>query len=482
MTVADSLVEGNPWPRWFSRVSTLLTSVVVYFFATGGTMNPREDFPTLGASRFFWAQASVIAHGRLSVLPDYLAGECFVVKGKCFGYFGLAPSILRLPLLPLLKSVNSGLATIAVSLAIGLAFWSALDLVRRILIHFKPGLARSRWLMGFFAVQLGIGSVVMFAANTMVYQEAIAWSVGFGMLTLNLAWRRSIERGWAPWWAIVSAGVMAANSRPTMVPLCLVLGLWLLIRVIRRGARLPYGIVGPTLLAILPAITVFGVWMLKFGELVPDLRLHEQVSGSPNWKDVLAKNGGVTAGPVFIPTALLAYLRPDGLEFTNTSPFVDLRFRGRDILHNRDVIGDAPMTFVPPLADGGAYAEATVSVTDVMPLSIASLASIVPLVRRRRSSRSAPLPNSPSNDLSALGALGLAAVAGIALTVTNVSITLRYLPDFYPLTVVALAAACVALPIGAFDRTRWRVILVVGAAWSTWVALGLVWRLAIGGI
>jgi hypothetical protein len=299
-----------------------------------------------------------------------------------------------------------------------------------------------------------------------VYQEAMAWSLGFGMLTLNLAWRRSVAHGWAPWWALVTAGVLAANSRPTMALVCFVLGVWFLARVPRRPERSWRELFNPALLALLPALTVMGVWMVKFGEPIPDLKLNEEVPERPWWRDVLDRNGGATAGPVFIPTALVVYLRPDGIEFNADAPFIDLRFTGGDI------------TFVPPLAKGGAYSESTLSVTDVMPLAVVSLAAIVPLARRRRRKSDAPSDGpDPDSALAALGALAVAAAACVVLTLTNVAMTLRYLPDFYPLAVVALAAACVALPAGAVDRARWRVILVVGAAWSTWVALGVMWRL-----
>jgi hypothetical protein len=81
-------------------------------------------------TRFFLAQAQSLTDGNLAVRPEDLPGECFVHDGKCYGYFGLTPSLLRAPFLPVLDELGS-LTPVFMCAALTLALWAAVDMMRR---------------------------------------------------------------------------------------------------------------------------------------------------------------------------------------------------------------------------------------------------------------------------------------------------------------------------------------------------------------
>ncbi len=437
---------SSAWRRTGTLVSAA-NALLAFMFATSGTFSPTAEFRTSGAGRFFWAQAEAIVRGRLWVDRADLIGECYLVGKRCFGYYGLTPSLLRLPLLPLLRVVDSGLASVAVSIAIGVATWFAIDLAARVAAHSNSDLLTVRWVRWAVCLQLGPGSVLVFAATPMVYQEAVAWAVAFSIITLNLLWRQTVAPRPRRDLFIVLFGVLAANGRPTAMCLCVGLGAWWVwSRRTERGTRL----VAPACLLVVPAALMITVFMVKFGEPIPNLLRNEQVPEADHWAKILSINDGRTEGPVFLPTSTIAYLRPDSIRFTTVPPFVSLRFTG----------GDTPSVW--PLPAGGAYTERVTSLTDVMPASVLAVGLLA--TRRRRRVPSAIWP------------LLAASVLAILPTVTNVSMSERYLPDFYPLAVIAIASALCGVEAENIQRRRTvRVVGTLAVAWSVLIAVGLYW-------
>src|SRR6185295_7869821 len=82
-------------------------------------------------ARFFLAQADAMMRGRLDVQRVDIAGECWDRGGDCYGYFGVTPSLLRLPAIGVLHRLNSAMTPLFVAIAVLLAFWAALRLVGR---------------------------------------------------------------------------------------------------------------------------------------------------------------------------------------------------------------------------------------------------------------------------------------------------------------------------------------------------------------
>src|SRR5262249_39314575 len=211
-------------------IALLAMFPLVMYFTTRGSLQLSETRVRreLEHSHFFAAQADARLRGRLDVDPEQILGECFISDGRCYGYFGVTPSLLRLPLYVRGRWFRSGMTPIYLGLALLLAYWAALQLLQRSLIQFAdPALPRGL-LLGYFvatALALGPGSTLLFLARPAVYEEAAAWSVTFLMLALNSVWAwQSTGKRRSLIFAIVF-GIAAANSKPTSAMACGVLGL-----------------------------------------------------------------------------------------------------------------------------------------------------------------------------------------------------------------------------------------------------------------
>ena len=165
-------------PRGFTIAFTIASAIVFYALATHGTFSPLYEQPQAGFSgRFFFAQAQSIVHGHLYVSPTQLPAECFLYHGRCFGYFGLTPSLLRIPFLPLLDDANRGFTPVYMTLALTLAVGSALGILSQALAN-VPRTRLMTFLGIALVISLGPASVLDLITRPGVFEEAIAWSVG----------------------------------------------------------------------------------------------------------------------------------------------------------------------------------------------------------------------------------------------------------------------------------------------------------------
>src|SRR5947208_1537184 len=101
--------SSTPLERcWLARHGQVLSSfalclLVLGWFVTWG------DWRLFDAERFggyYDAQARSILQGRLDVPPAAIGFEAFVRDGKSYGYFGIAPALLRMPLLLLFPHMD----------------------------------------------------------------------------------------------------------------------------------------------------------------------------------------------------------------------------------------------------------------------------------------------------------------------------------------------------------------------------------------
>ena len=437
---------------------------IVLSYTTLGTWDVRMQRNTGGWSGgFYMAQAEAMLHGRLDVDRKAIQGECFDYDSRCYGYFGITPSVIRIPVIGILRWFGSSLTPIFVALAVLLAYWAALRLVEMSVVTLAPEIPR--WLaIGYHAaavLALGPGGTLIFMTRPAVYEEAAAWGIAFVLLVMMRVWtwvrtQATPELIWA-----VVLGVLAANARLTTALACIVLGSVVVLFAWRSRARaaLALGIC----LAILPVATTAGVFVLKFGTPAPDWRLNEQIPEAPHWRDILARNGDRINSVIFAPTALVAYLRPDAVSKQPGGLHFDFRFPRR-----------APMWWVSPLPPRGAYVERVTSVTATMPwpwaVTLAMLAAL-PFAKRRL----------PSDVWLLLCGSALSAMAMIVPVVTHFGIANRYLAEFFPLGVVGMVAgSALLLPSLAHRPTR---VAIAGAfaagaiVWSVLVTWSLNLRL-----
>lgn len=140
------------------------------------------------ASNFYDLQARAMFHGHLYVANGALGAEAFVHSGRQFTYFGLFPSIIRMPFLLISHNLDGRLtapsmlvAWIVTGLFTSLLVWRIRYLVR--------GSAVVTWAeaaaFGVLVASVMVGSVLVFlASDPWVFTEDLAWSVALTIGTM----------------------------------------------------------------------------------------------------------------------------------------------------------------------------------------------------------------------------------------------------------------------------------------------------------
>jgi len=240
------------------------------------------------------------------------------------------------------------------------------------------------------AVGLGPASVLTMIARPAVYEEAIAWSVAFALFGVYcfLRWWNTSRWTWAA--LLVVSLMLSTNARPTTVPLGAVLGAGIVISAFlrrREGGRTRRTLLVGALTIVIPVAGCLGFYWLKFDSLVPSSLLNQQIGGpgaQPGWLAIRRVDHNSLQGLRFVPTALMACLRPDGVALTSAFPFVAPRFGPAAGIH---VLG------IPP---GGIYVEPFSTLPDDMPLP-SSWSSRVPFTGYAEASAPAARGRRPRN-------------------------------------------------------------------------------------
>ena len=419
------------------------------------------------AAFFFSAQAFSMLQGRWDVAPADLPGECYFVDDQCIGYYGITPSILRLPFLmrvPLTAPpMEHGLSALMTILALAIAVIASILIVDQIWRTTTNTVQESqvplvRMLPYLLAiVVVGPGTLLIQLARPAVYEEAIAWAAAFSLLGiwLFLRWLSSQRNSLLV--PTIMAFILAANARPTGAVIGLGLGaVALLLIIAKQVKRTPTSILAGTLLALLPMLSTFAVFQMKFDTPVPSLTLNEQIPESPHWAAIFEANGGHGFSPTFIPTTAWSYLRPDSLGLRPDTP----SFAGSLQLVTLTPEFREP-TWLWPLNPGGLYYEPVASITSLAPVGLAL--TIVALIWPARIRGQFTYPAWVSR------VLVLAAGLGSVLALTTAAVTSRYLGDFVPLIVTGTALAVPSLSIMANKRPKTAAI-----ASATLITLGLI--------
>jgi hypothetical protein len=283
----------------------------------------------VGNGSLYDLQARAMFHGRLSLPPGALGIEAFVHDGRQYTYFGIFPSILRMPVLLLTSRFDGDLTAPSLLLAwVTTALFSSLMLWRlRIVTRGRAVLGRAEAAsFGLLIATIMGGSVIVFlAATPYVYNEDFAWSipltVGSLFALLGVMERPSSGRVWASGVLVLLANL---NHAPTGYACVIGAGLVALWFGFGRGGASNRRWMWP-MLAV--AFVAFGVSCVvtfaKFGTPV-GLPMADQVWAMVNAhrRYFLAANGGKAFSFSFLPSTLVAYLQPFGIRFSSLFPFV----------------------------------------------------------------------------------------------------------------------------------------------------------------
>lgn len=457
--------------RWsFEKILALSLSaaMAVYSFwlASDRTWKPdHAQLPDGFSGNFFREQAVAILHGRLWVPERDFASECFIVAGKCYGYFGIFPSLIRLPFFLILRSTQYSLAPVSIALAAGIGTWAILDMARHALD--SPAATRiprpDRILIIIVTSLLlaGGGSLVNLS-QAKVYREASIWMVALMLLAFATALRWTALGGNKYLVITLIAGIGATNSRPSAIPAMVALGVWLYFREhrIRRSFTVRLDSLSFAII-VLPAVTAFTIMYLKFNQLSPPSKAWADYLG-PGPTMIRQLNGGAMQGPRFIPTNIVQYLRPDSVKYGLSQPWATSL-----------VPDEKAAILLPPIVTNGILTEPTASITNTMPipLLLTMFTATISLWRTRVSqlvNKSETLP------------LLVAAIVAAPLALMMYSTTNRYVGDFFPILVIGTifggAAACTWLN----EHGRLRVALYSVAPLGLYFAL-VQYSLNVGG-
>jgi hypothetical protein len=274
-------------------------------------------------------QARAFLRGDLAIRDGLLGIEAFRRDGHEFLYFGPLPALLRVPIFALTDAYDGRLTAISMLLAwitaavfIALLTWR----VRGVVAPDRP-VERVDLVVtsAFIAITAGGSPLLLLAAMPWVYSEALLWAVAFVLGTIYAGIGVIEQPSRARVVGVAACVLGAVLSRPTAGwssgLIATAIGVWLATgsrRVTTRHWAWPMVLAGLVPVAIGALIN----WA-KFRH--PFLIPFE----SQAWTELSARRrevleaGGVD-GLRFLPSTLLAYLRPDGVGVSRVFPYLSL--------------------------------------------------------------------------------------------------------------------------------------------------------------
>ncbi len=291
-----------------------------------GSLNPLRGVPY---DNFYDLQARAMFHGHLNIPGGDMGIEAFAHDGRDYTYFGIFPSIIRMPILLVTNAFDGDLTAPSIFLAwVMSGVFTSLMLWRlRILMRGAALVGRIEALCyGVFMAAVMGGSVLLFlGATPFIYNEDFAWSVPLTIGSL-FAMIGVMQR---PSWGRVSASfvlVLCANLDRTPAGYACVIGAFLIAGWLALGYggennrhwALPMVGVGAIPFAASCAVTY-----AKFGIPI-GLPMADQVWAAVNAhrRYFLTANGGKAFSFSFLPSTLTAYLQPFGIRYSGLFPYV----------------------------------------------------------------------------------------------------------------------------------------------------------------
>jgi hypothetical protein len=291
-----------------------------------GTLNPLRTVPY---ANFYDLQARAIFHGHLYLPKGQEGIEAFVHDGRQYTYFGLFPSIIRMPILLVTDGFDGQLT--APSILVAWAFtsvFSALMLWRlRVVMRGEALLGRAEAASyGLLMAAIMGGSVILYlAATPFIYNEDFAWSIPLTIGSL-FALLGVLEK--PTWGRVLASGLLILCTNLDRTPpgwgctiAAIMVAAWFGFgrsQVANRRWALPMVLVG-----LIPFLVSCAVTYAKFGIPI-GLPMADQVWATVNAhrRYFLAANGGKAFSFGFLPSTLTAYFQPIGIRLSGLFPYI----------------------------------------------------------------------------------------------------------------------------------------------------------------
>ena len=288
----------------------------------------RTVLPSHKLSNFYELQGRALLAGHLYVPNGALGEEAFLHGGHQYMYFGLFPSLIRLPVLMLTHSLDGRMTAISI-----LAAWIVTAVMSGVILwHCRVvlrgpadlGLLEAVTYAAAFAAILGGSALVNLAANPWVYSEDIVWSVALSLVaTVAMiavltapSWRRVVFL----FLAVLAVNLTRGTTGLAWSAGAIAAGAWLGWRRRRDGEGTNLWL--PTIAAgVIPTVVSSGISWLKFGG--PNgYPLQDQVWFRTH--HVAGINHGHYFSLNYLPTGLSTYFGSLGVHVSSVFPYFTL--------------------------------------------------------------------------------------------------------------------------------------------------------------
>ncbi|MBV9618419.1 MAG: hypothetical protein JO201_04330 [Verrucomicrobia bacterium] len=411
-------------------IPSFIASLIVWcWFVTWGDWKffHQEDF-----CGYYDAYARSILHGRFDVPRSAIGVEAFTFEGKTYGYFGIAPALLRIPLVLIFPNMDGLWSRTMVLVAATISLICGYALLRMFRDSSRKLTRAERVLHSIFIVIAGIGSTIVFlVGRSYTYHEALAWSGAFALL---FAWAiaRYFQESRTKFLLLASAfSFMSFHSRATtgagtLIAITIV-AVILIVRAVWKPefAGTIFGFVEvarpgrhASIAATAVAVTVaayFGVNYAKFRTFDPlPLRYYDFYHEFPIRMRITQ---GTQIHLQNIPSAIATYFGVHGFRIKGGFPWFYLE-------EEQTVIGWPRNDVIEP------FSTVPVSMPALSLLAVIGIATL----------------SSGANESLKRARLPAATLfVGGAIVLATVGITERYLHDFYPALILCAAAGVTRL-------------------------------------
>lgn len=294
----------------------------------------RTQFDNAAFAHFFDFQAEALLRGDLALEKNSIGLEAFVVDGEDHMYFGLFPALLRVPIAAVTDRFFGELTIVSAFAAwvlFVIALWKLTDRV----LAGRSGPHVRIWKVG---AALGTPMLAL-SGSAWVFNEAIMWGVAscvWFQYRLFCELQESSARHQA--WLSASL-VLVVLNRPTFGLGCLLVTAAVV--VVRWWRSRSDGGAELRLVAAigLGAVVLVLPNLLRFGRLFgPPMDAQGLSMFDAHRMGMLDYTGGDYVDPRYLPTNLVAYLRPDGVSVDSRFPFVtapdSIPTRFGDVIHD----------------------------------------------------------------------------------------------------------------------------------------------------
>ena len=439
---------------------TLLASCAAVYLLVATRLSDgllRRQFANGAYSHFFDYQAEALRRGHLALPRGAIGIEAFVVDGREQMYFGIFPAIIRMPILQFTDALFGDLtllSSFAAWLVFVLSAWALADMALPLL---APDVdERVRWWAALgWKVTVGLGSpMLMLAGPAWVFSEAIMWATAISLLfqyRLLCEIRASSTRNQLLLGATL---LLAVLNRPTHALGCLAVLVALVgIRAVRARSVTRGDLILGAATMVSAVVMVIPNW-LRFHRIYGlPMDAHRITQVEEYRREMLAYAGNDYTDLRYLPSNVLAYLRPDGISVSSRFPFVNAP---RDI----------PTVFFDAVYD---ITNRTPSIAASSPLLFGL--TIIGLIVGVATVRTGGI----NRQLGLLAAVGIPATgAHLVWGFINGRFLADFLPLMLPLGLIGLGSVTAWSSRGTSRRRRWSLIGGLAlVAWSVTANVGL---------